>query len=177
MNQQLNSCSISEHQLTTVQVVAKKLSYKYTFGHYDQEDIEQEAIIIGLKALESYDQSQPLENYVYTCIKNRLVNFKRDNYHRRACDCGKCKPCLKRETKRNILEPVSINLIDDINESRTYVESEAYDIEDIQNLVDENLPAEDREAYLKIQAGVKVPFAVKKRIISLVESIIYGTER
>lgn len=165
----------SPEQLSVVQTIAKKLSYKYTFGHYDACDIEQEAILIGLKALESYDESQPLENYVYTCIKNRLVNFKRDNYHRRACDCGKCKPCLKRETKRNILEPVSINSINDIDERRTYVESETYDIEDIQNLVDENLPAEYREDYLKIQAGVKVPYATKKKIVSLVEEIIYDS--
>lgn len=163
----------SEEQLETIQRIARRISYKYTFGHYDLEDIQQEAIMFGIEALKRYNPELPLENYLYVSIKNRLFNFKRDNYHRRACACGECKPCLKRETKRNILEPISIGLISDINESQTYVTSEEYDVKEIQNLLDENLPAEHREDYLKIQAGVKVPYATKKRIQNLIEGIIH----
>lgn len=158
--------------IETIQKIAKKLSHKYTFGHYGPEDIAQEGVIIGLKAIKKYNEDLPLENYLYVAIRNGLINFKRDNYHRRACSCGTCKPCLKRETKRNILEPISVELISDINEKRTYIHSEEYDVREIQNLVDENLPAEYREDYLKIQAGIKVSYNIKKKIQNIIEDII-----
>lgn len=159
-------------KLETIQRIAKKLSHKYTFGHYDAVDIEQEAIIIGLKSIKKYNESLPLENFLYVSIRNGLINFRRDNYHRKACTCGECKPCIRREQKKNILEPVSIDLINDVNETHTYVASEQYDIQDIQNLIDENLPAEYREDYLKMISGVKISSSVKKKIISIIEEII-----
>ncbi len=160
-------------QLLVIQKIAKRLSYKFIFGYYSREDIEQEAIMMGLEGLQRYDSTQPFENFICTHMKNRLINFKRDNFERKnssTCECGSCNKCTKRQAKKNILEPISIESIDNTNENNTYESSEMYDIEDIQNLVDENLPSEYREDYLKMYSGVKIPHSQKKKI----ESIIYG---
>ena len=49
--------------------------------HMKSEDIEQEAFIIGAKAIDDYD-GRSLENFLYVHLNNRLKNFKRDNYYR-----------------------------------------------------------------------------------------------
>ena len=40
--------------------VSERLSNKFTFAFYTTEDIRQEAFIIGMEALERYDESKPL---------------------------------------------------------------------------------------------------------------------
>ena len=45
--------------ILVIQKVAKRLSNKYTFPNFDEDDIEQEAFIIGMEAMERYDSSPP----------------------------------------------------------------------------------------------------------------------
>ena len=68
--------------VNTILKISKKLAHKYTFASYEAEDIEQEAFLIGITGLSKYDQSRPLENFMYVHINNRLKTFKRDNYYR-----------------------------------------------------------------------------------------------
>ena len=51
------------------------LAPSFTFGYYDIEDIKQEAYIFGLESLARYDRSRPIENFLYSHIKNRLINL------------------------------------------------------------------------------------------------------
>jgi hypothetical protein len=133
---------------------------------------------MGLEALTRYKEGLPFENFITTHIKNRLINFKRDNFERKiknSCSCDKCKNCLKRAIKRNIIEPLSIENIDDRNESfvrEAYEMTETFDVQEIQNIIDENLPAEYREDYLKMQAGMKIPYVIKKKIQNIISEIL-----
>ena len=52
--------------------VAHRLAPKFTFAFYETEDIEQEAFMLGVEALGRYDDTKPLENFLYTHISNRL---------------------------------------------------------------------------------------------------------
>ena len=68
--------------LEIIERVASRYAHKFRFGYYTAEDIKQEAIIIGMEALNRYDEARPLENFLAVHIKNRLNNFKRDKYYR-----------------------------------------------------------------------------------------------
>ena len=84
--------------------VAHKLAPKYVFASYEVEDIEQEAFMMGVEALDRYDPTKPLENFLYAHINNRLKNFKRDNYYR--FDYGNAQKI--QDCKKSILEPMDI---------------------------------------------------------------------
>ena len=91
--------NMSEQEVVdTITKVSERLSNKYTFAFYTAEDIRQEAFILGMEALERYDEGKPLENFLFVHIGNRLKNFKRDNYFRH--DEGKAEKVQKR--KRNL---------------------------------------------------------------------------
>lgn len=74
---------VTNEQIQTIQAVVKRVCHKYVFGYFSVEDIQQEAFIIGYKAVEEiWDGKRPLENFLSIHIPNRLKNFKRDNYYR-----------------------------------------------------------------------------------------------
>ena len=83
------SKSVDEKQLLDViDIITKKLAYKFKFGYHDIEDMKQQISIFALEGLKNYDHKRPLENFLWTHVRNRLFNYKRDNYQRPD------KPCL-----------------------------------------------------------------------------------
>src|SRR5689334_18040183 len=68
------------------------LSYSFRFGYHDHEDIKQQGTLFALEAIAkgSYDPTKPLDNFIYSHIKNRLINFKRDKFKRNDAPCIKC---------------------------------------------------------------------------------------
>ena len=69
--------------------VSERLSNKFTFAFYTTEDIRQEAFIIGMEALERYDESKPLENFLFVHMANRILReittFVRTKAKQRRC--------------------------------------------------------------------------------------------
>ena len=87
-----------EQVITTINTVSSRLANKYTFPNYETEDIEQEAFIIGMEAMDRYDEKRPLENFLSVHIKNRLSNFRRDHYYRP--DDGKAEEIQKNKKRK-----------------------------------------------------------------------------
>lgn len=80
---------VSEQEfLTVLENISKRLGHKFKFGYHSYEDMKQQAAIFALEGLEKYDNKRPLENFLWTHVRNRLFNYKRDNYQRPD------KPCL-----------------------------------------------------------------------------------
>jgi DNA-directed RNA polymerase specialized sigma24 family protein len=77
-----------EEFLNVIDIITKKLAYKFKFGYHDIEDMRQQISIFALEGLKNYDHKRPLENFLWTHVRNRLFNYKRDNYQRPD------KPCL-----------------------------------------------------------------------------------
>ena len=88
-----------KHFLETIDKICYKLLHKFKFGYHNIEDMKQQAYIFALQGMENYDPSKPLENFLWTHIRNRLFNFKRDKYQRPDKPCHSCeffdKDCLK----------------------------------------------------------------------------------
>ena len=79
-----------EEVLETIEKIANKLCYKFKFGYHGVEDMKQQATLFALEGLDSYDEKRPLENFLWTHVRNRLFNYKRDNFERPDKPCFSC---------------------------------------------------------------------------------------
>ena len=83
---------VSEQEfLTVLENISKRLGHKFKFGYHSYEDMKQQAAIFALEGLEKYDNKRPLENFLWTHVRNRLFNYKRDNYQRPDKPCLSCR--------------------------------------------------------------------------------------
>lgn len=170
--------------LAALEKVSNKLARKYRFAYHDLEDMKQQAAIFALEGLESYDNNRPLENFLWTHVRNRLFNFKRNNYQRPDKPCLKCplhdphnqkssSGCEKynnkndcdlynawskrNETKKNIMAPKNMDNISDYNNLKQYDPSSILDNSEIIKLLDNKIyKPEYRESYLKLKNGIKI---------------------
>jgi RNA polymerase sigma factor (sigma-70 family) len=143
-----------------INIVVNRISARYTFHGYEVEDIKQEAFIICMDALDRYDPSRPLENFLSVHLSNRLKNFVRDNFYTK-----------DEEDKKKILKPSSLSHEDFTPEEKNN-EYEKIDAQSIQQIIDLKLPSEYRADYLKIINDVYVPKKRREEIISLIRELI-----
>jgi DNA-directed RNA polymerase specialized sigma24 family protein len=172
------------HVIELIQGISRMLAPKYTFGYFTQEDIEQEAFILGMECLPNYNSKYSLSTFLYHHINNRLKNFKRDNYSRpiKCPYCGPNETCEYCETKllaiqqkKNLMEPIDIDNVRLDNEehmSYSYYISDELDIKAFKSLIDECLPLELREDYLRIHDGVLIPKQKRERVEREIMSIL-----
>lgn len=133
--------------LDIIDRVANGLAYKFKFGYYEADDIKQHARMEAILGLEGYDAEKgKLETFLWTHVRNRLSNLKRNKFERYDKPClncplnaydPKCKKskneCTEYEdkddcklyynwlrrnsAKRNIVSPIGIHNVRDENES------------------------------------------------------------
>ena len=77
--------------LDVIDGIANRLCYKFKFGYHSPEDMKQQARLFAWEGLEKYDGKRPLENFLWTHVRNRLYNFKRNNYSRLEKPCDTCE--------------------------------------------------------------------------------------
>lgn len=152
--------NLSEDEvLNIIYRIVDKISPKYIFQGYDLDDIKQESFIICLDALDRYDSSRPLENFLSVHLSNRLKNFIRDNHY--------VKSNIE---KKKIKSPYYISDDNFLNEN---FDLESYVInKEILELIDEKLPANLREDYLKMINGVFINKNRKEKIIETIRAIV-----
>ena len=185
-----------EQVMTAMNKAVALLSQTFSFGYFDSDDIRQEAYIFGLEALSRYDPSRPLENFLYSHIKNRLINFKRDKYHRTDPPCKICAEhgkhpdgsvCTKytawkkrNSSKQNLMRPLDIQNLSDENEKSVRQSHNIIDeatLTEARNLIDEHLSVELRSVYLRIRAGESVPKAKRVKLENALRDLIYGRKK
>jgi DNA-directed RNA polymerase specialized sigma24 family protein len=155
-----------EQVISTISKISSRLANKFTFANYEEEDIAQEAFIIGMDAMERYDEIRPLENFLSTHIKNRLINFKRDNYYRP--DEGKAE--IIQQGKRKLLEAQSVDTIQNFlisSESSNSLESR-----ELLDYIDCQLPANMRSDYLRFRNDQGLTKTKKAKLIEELRAIM-----
>lgn len=170
-----------EDFITALDNISKKLIYKFKFGYHEIADMKQQAAIFAMEGLENYDNSRPLENFLWTHVRNRLFNFKRDNYFRPDNVCVGCPffdPKLKKSTnqcaKFSNKHDCSIysewtqrnttrkNLMQFSNIDNNIELKSDIDIfnfvsnKELLTIIEDNLEIKYRETYLKLKGGGKV---------------------
>lgn len=178
--------------------ISKKLGYKFKFGYHSHEDMKQQAAIFALEGLKNYDKKRPLENFLWTHIRNRLFNYKRDNYQRPDKPCLTCpffapKSCasecsefsnkeecslysswIKRnDTKKNIMKPIGIDSIAETSKEINYSKLfEDISDKEILDIIDNNISTKNRHIYLKLKGGSKVPKIEIKKLFTEIKQIL-----
>lgn len=182
-----NKLTVDENEfLNVIDIIAKKLAYKFKFGYHDFDDMKQQISIFALEGLKNYDHKRPLENFLWTHVRNRLFNYKRDNYQRpdKPCiscplydphckksssgceqysnkeDCSLYENWLSRNnTKKNLMH---LTTIDEIKDYGNVFDSEDNLLinnianNEIFTIIETHLNGEYRTIYLKVRNGSKV---------------------
>ena len=182
--------------MQTINNIANRLASKFKFGYHELEDMRQQARLFAWEGLENYDGVRPLENFLWTHVRNRLYNFKRNNFGRpdKPCDicpffdknfinarnygckaydnheeCNLYMGWLNRNTsKRNIMNTAQLDL--EIK-GRDYIE-DVLDKKYVFNLIDKEIPVQYREDWIRLINDLKLPKIRKELMIDLVLNIL-----
>jgi DNA-directed RNA polymerase specialized sigma24 family protein len=187
--------------LNVIDIITKKLAYKFKFGYHDIDDMRQQITIFAIEGLKNYDHNRPLENFLWTHVRNRLFNYKRDNYQRpnKPCltcpfydqylknsnsncskyknknDCDLFYKWLNRNTnKKNLMHLTTIDDIKDYGNVFETPTDSAQDVavKEILEKIEDKLNGELREIYLKLKNGVRVNKADSDKLFNHIKNDI-----
>jgi DNA-directed RNA polymerase specialized sigma24 family protein len=174
-----------EGVLKLIETILANIAPRYTFGIYDADDMKQEGFIEALVALEAYDGSAPLENFLRTHLSRRLKNVKRNksytiNNHCVNCPSynGECEACQKRQRtqdmKKNVLLPIDIDVVDLDGEKFAYHHNKIDEVEiaEMVERVNRELPVGYRKDYLRMKEGLYVAKNRREEIENLINKIL-----
>ena len=174
--------------------VANRLARRFKFGYLDVDDMKQQARMFAWEGLDGYIDGLPLENYLWTHVRNRLFNFKRDKYERPGNPCdnctiedcgGDCKVYRKwlahNKSKKNLMNPIDIeNVVDDKeNNMRDYGDEDTLDYCELLNRIRNEMPIPLYKIFVRLQHGGKVSKVQKIKVQVEVDRIMekYHYER
>lgn len=183
--------------INVITTIAKKLSRRFKFGYYGEDDIYQESFIFGMSALKDFRPSKgELGAFLATHMKNRLINLKRDKLSRHAnsIPCQVCeknkdksKKCInqldcsiyqkwivRNKTKRSLMQPVNIGIGYDKEDG--FKLDNGIELKDMVDKIDQKLPAHYRINYRKMIEGGKITYNKKSKLMNLIKNIVYGAD-
>lgn len=180
-----------------IRKVVNKLAYKFRFGYHDLEDIKQTGFMFAIEGMDKYDETQPLINFLYVHVKNRLANFKRNNYERLDSPCDNCqhsnigeysmscaihhtsleecpiysKWVVRNNTKKNLMCPIEFDMVNDEHENGMSKSSRVVEHiinQEIFDIIETSLPVRFRKDWILWKNGEFVP---KTNRIKLLDTI------
>lgn len=175
--------------LDAIERVVENLAPGFVFGCYDLDDIKQIGRMKGLDLIESgkYDAGRPLENYLYTHIKRRLINHKRDKLRRTDSPCAQCQrgdfcgggvlACAKfsewlaRNDKKADLARAAGHEAELEDDTDFFGAAEKAEI---LAKIDAQLPVSLRKTYLKMRDGVRVSSEERQKVLNFLKNL-FGT--
>lgn len=170
----------TEEFLLVLENITKRLANKFRFAYHTTEDMKQQAAIFALEGLQNYDKKRPLENFLWTHVRNRLFNYKRNNYQRPDKPCFSCpffdqhcklsinqceqysnkQDCelyaswsKRNEAKKNIIQP---GYLENTNHLCPSSKDNLLENKELINLLDQYIHSDYREIYLKLKHGYKI---------------------
>lgn len=188
-----------EQFIEALDQITKKLVYKFKFGYHEIEDMKQQAAVFAIEALDKYDHKRPLANFLWVHVRNRLFNFKRDNYKRPDVPCVSCplrdmaydsccskysnkfdcelynKWHMRNEKKKDLMH---INAFDTNNTPSKQTFLEDVSNSEIVDILEAHLSHEARELFIKARSGNKLKKSEKLYLQEESEKVIklYGKE-
>lgn len=122
--------SMTDEQLQIAERVANYLAPRMKFSYLEIADIKQECMILAMEAMKKYEPNKgaSLHTFVHMYVRNRLLNFKRDNYVRpipKNSSKEKIEAMtLSNDLKRSLLSPATGSFNEDKSEAKAKVECE-----------------------------------------------------
>ncbi len=190
---------MTEQEVTDIiHRVARRFSHKFRFGYHDAEDIYQQSSLFACEALSRFTPGRNLEKFLNTHVKNRLCNYKRDNFERLNSPCEECKNCdshnnrrcknftdildcktyrkwiSRNSSKRNLMMPIEMGEVQDEKERNMSL------VDDIPNSImikeasifmDKHLPIALRHDYIKYKLGITLEKHRRIKLNSIMKEI------
>lgn len=180
--------------LTEIEIVCGTISNQISFGYYDKEDIKQEGVILGIAALIDYDFERPLSNFIFTHVRNRILNLQRKlltrtdppcllchqvvNGHSGHADGKTCESYKKwhkiNSTKYSLMQPTNIGDKVDIEFDDDVVDE--VEKNDLLSRIDTLLPVELRCTYLRMRANEPVALDLRHKVEIFIKELISHEE-
>lgn len=177
--------------LRAVDDASNLLAKSFAFGYYDEDDMRQQAYLFALEASwDKYDPKRPLANFLYSHIKNRFINFKRDKFHRNDPPCTLCSTgtgheggalCKKymswrdrNASKRNLMRPDEFEEYAVPAPLKANSEYDMIDIHEVDEMIDIHLPVELRSIYLRLKSGDAVSKSKRELLLIAIRGIVSG---
>ena len=153
-----------EQVVDQINIVVDRIAPKYSFYGYTVDDIKQEAFIICIEALNRYDSSRPLENFLSVNLSNRMKTFVRDNYFTSKTS----------EARRRLIQPAQLEYEDSLvdEEGKFSTSYDDLDLKEMATAVDEYIPASVRMDYLKLLNDVYVSKQRREEIVDIIKNIL-----
>ncbi len=178
--------------LDAIENAVRLLAPSFAFGIYGVDDIKQEGRKFGLEAMSRYDTKRPLENFLYSHIRNRLINLKRDEYRRSDAPCLLCHAAeggrskhasgefcrtyvewkKRNDTKASLMQPLNLEYFANEENSREATAEDTVELNEMLRIIDEQLEVELRSTYLQMRAGKKVPKVRRLKVEQAVQEIL-----
>ena len=153
---------MTPEQQATIMKVIDRIAPKYTFGFYDVNDIKQEAFLICMEAMERYDPTRPLENFISKHLANRLKSFIRDKYFRQS------SPNLDKK----MLADLQISISDIVPPEYVQDIESKLSTADALDKVMQHLPPSYRNDFLRVANGVTIQSHRKNNLFAKVLEIL-----
>jgi hypothetical protein len=183
--------------------VASGLGYKFQFGYHSIEDMKQMGIQFAIEALDKYDETRPLENFLWIHVFNRLYNEKRNKYSRPNTPCYQCplyntkleSQCenfadrmecnlyngwfTRNESKKNLMSTLELDNVNDEYEENMRLEDEDHESKELIGLIDSNVSIEFRQDWLRLRDNLKLSKVRRTRILEEISLILekYGIQK
>ena len=145
-----------------IEKVCNRIAPRYTFYGYALDDIKQEAFIICMEALNRYDNSRPLENFLSVNLSNRLKNFVRDNHFIHSDDLDRVR----------VLKPAQLdhdNAVVDKDKNITY---DSIEYKNMADIIDVKIPASLRLDYLRMINDVYITKQRREELVDKIQEIL-----
>jgi len=138
--------------LEYIDYISKALTKTHVFDIWGNDDIKQEIYILMLQAQKEFDEKKGDEyTFYFNYIKNRLSNFRRDNYS-------------INKYKMGISDAISLEF-DVLTPTDTLVEK-------YKNMINDRVDSSMRADYLRYTEGVKISHKRKVAIINHIKEIV-----
>lgn len=138
--------------LEFVKKISLNLGKSFKFDIWEPDDIEQEVYFLMIEAQKEFDSSRGDEYMFYfNYIKNRLINFKRDNYS-------------NNKLKMSISDARSLDfdVVDNIDKF----------IDEYKKIINIRIDPRLRADYLRYCEGVKISYKRKALVVNNIMEII-----
>lgn len=183
-----------EEVLEVIFRIARRLASRFRFGYHGVNDMRQTAALLAWEGLDNYDGVRPLENFLWTHVRNRLYNEKRNKYERPDKPCSHCPfynqdicekfddllECdlysgwLKRNTaKKNLMNTIDFDSVHDEHENNMRQNDiESLDQKELMKLIERELPVEYREDFIRLKMGLRLRKQKKERLLLVITQIL-----
>lgn len=171
--------------MATAEEVITMLADRFTFGHYDRDDIRQESWVFILDGLEKFDANRgaSLKTFLVTHLRNRLISLKRDKWYRPEPSGDISEVRLKKwrdrnALKRNLAQPFAIEDMRGNHHEKTVPEDFVESIQhaEIFAIIDRRLPVEFRRDFMFFLDDCPLPKPRRDKLIEQIREILNAEE-